>query len=135
MNLDEKLVDIKLKEYEQNMNTYRYLADMNVKYVMFFLIVASFTLKIYVDANERMLPLLLFIGIVGGYSSWSIHLVHRRMSGLANEVNRLCSELQMAHQNFQPFLFFLRSTTIVTIIVTFLVIFGMYDFHALKICP
>ena len=122
MNIsDDKRCDIKLKEYEQNMNTYRYLAEVNVKYVMFFLIVVSFALKIYVDASERIFSLLLFIVIIGVYVAWAVFKLYKRMSGLSVTINKLTSELGMERQNFKPFLDFLK--------ITFLLIsFGISQF-------
>lgn len=130
MNISEdKAIDVVVKDLEQSMTTYRYLADMNVKYVMFFLIVCGFTLKIYVDANDTVLWLILFLGATGAYSANSISLVYKRMQGLSSKINELEKSLNMEENNFVPFMKFLSRTCTFIVTMTFAISLGMFFHH------
>jgi len=125
----ENEYEAKLKEFEEGMNTYRYLADMNVKYFMFFLIVNSFVLKIFVDEDKPIYALVLFVIIIGIYGVFSIGLIHQRMSGLNKRINELCAYLKLEAQDFTPFLAFLKLTIAVVFLVTITVGIGMCTYH------
>ena len=130
MNIDEdKEVDVAVKNLEQSMSTYRYLADMNVKYVMFFLIVCGFTLKIYVDSEESANWLILFLGATGAYSSNSIYLVFKRMQGLAQRISSIEASLNIEANDFVPFLKFLNRTYLFVAITTIVIVLSMFFHH------
>lgn len=50
--MDSRKIDIALKEYEQNMITYRYLADIPIKIVLVYAGVFSFFVKAYFEQNK-----------------------------------------------------------------------------------
>lgn len=123
--IESKKIDAKIKEYEQLMNTYRYLGDMNVKYFMFYLIVVGFILKAFVDSKEFTFWLIGFLGLIGLYSYYSIRLVLKRMGGVEARLSVVSGELEIGESDFSPFITFLKATKYFVLIFTITVSIGM----------
>ena len=116
--------DLERDWYVQAMNNYRYLANQNVKYMMFFFLAVGIFIKFRDAQAEQYSDLKKLVIIMGLYVFTSVALLAYRVYGMKKNINHFEKKYVLYKSNFNPFIIYLI-TSLILILAGVLIVFGI----------